>query len=204
MLGGKSTQWAPNRSPRPRAGESTASKHGAPPVGAAAVRLAVPLVRPQAAEAGPITTQVTPQSLPLGPLPHPHGPSHAKHSSTGKRAHGAVFNGTRSPVRPAPSSPPPGSPLCADGHRTGRGPGSPSPVRSRRLTTSSVPLGLCSELCPSPNLRGWTRSGQKFDTGSCSLLLSRPTELQVPDSERADECVVGWFTDCNIGSPIAA
>ena len=34
-------------------------------------------------------------------------------------------------------------------HKTGRGP----PVRSRLHTTSSVPLGLSLELCPSPNLR---------------------------------------------------
>ena len=84
--------------------------------------------------------------LPLGPLPPPPGPLDAKHS---KRAQGAVFIGTHSPVRSEPSSPPPGSPPCAGGHRNGRGP----PVRSRRHTTSSVPLGLSPELCPSPNLR---------------------------------------------------
>ena len=41
--------------------------------------------------------------LPLGPLPLPPGPLNAKHS---KRAQGAVFNGTHSPVRSEPSSPP--------------------------------------------------------------------------------------------------
>ena len=84
--------------------------------------------------------------LPLGPLPLPPGPLNAKHS---KRAQGAVFNGTHSPVRSEPSSPTPGSSLCAGGSRTWRGP----PVRSRRLTTKSEPVGLCTELCPSPNLR---------------------------------------------------
>ena len=40
--------------------------------------------------------------LPLGPLPPPPGPLNAKHS---KRARGAVFNGTHSPVRYSQSSP---------------------------------------------------------------------------------------------------
>ena len=63
--------------------------------------------------------------LPLGPLPLPPGPLNAKHS---KRAHGAVFNGTHRHDRTEPSSPPPGSPLRAGGHRTGRGPPRPVPA----------------------------------------------------------------------------
>ena len=87
--------------------------------------------------------------LPLGPLPPPPGPLNAKHS---KRAHGAVYYGTHSPVRSEPSSPPPGSPQRAGGHPA-IAPGADLHVRSRRVTTSFVPLELSSELCPSPNLQ---------------------------------------------------
>ena len=71
--------------------------------------------------------------LPLGPLPLPPGPLNAKHS---KRAQGAVFNGTQSPVRSEPSSPPPGSPLREGGHpahRTGRGPPRPVPASHDKI-----------------------------------------------------------------------
>jgi hypothetical protein len=79
--------------------------------------------------------------LPLGPLPLPPGPLNAKHS---KRAQGAVFNGTHSPVRSEPSSPTPGSSLCAGGSRTWRGP----PVRSRRLTTNLSRWGYAPSCAP--------------------------------------------------------
>ena len=46
--------------------------------------------------------RATPVALPLGPLPPPPGPLNAKHS---KRARGAVFNGTHSPVRYSQYSP---------------------------------------------------------------------------------------------------
>jgi hypothetical protein len=111
---------------------------------------------------------------PLGPLPLPPGPLNAKHS---KRAQGAVFNGAHSPVQSAPSSPPPWSPQCVGGQRTGRGLGPPVRSRSRRLTTGSLPLGLSSELCPevAKSPRAESVGLQKFD--SCSPLLSpsRPT-----------------------------
>ena len=102
--------------------------------------------------------------LPLGPLPLPPGPLNAKHS---KRAPGAVFNGTHSPVRSEPSSPPPGSPQRDGGHPA-IAPGAVLHVRSRRVTTSFCAVGAKLRAVPlakSPRAE-WVGS-QKFD--SCSL-----------------------------------
>ena len=77
-----------------------------------------------------------------------------------KRAHGARFKSlmvlaVASDLPRARLPAPPATPQCAGGSCTGRGP----PVRSRGLTTSSVPVGLCTELYPSPNLLGRCRGG---------------------------------------------
>ena len=77
--------------------------------------------------------------LPLGPLPHPPGPSSAKHC---KRALGAVF----------------------------------------KWYSQTRPI--------SPELRKSSTAARFYSHG------------QLP--ERADECEVGWSTDCKIGSPIAS
>ena len=138
-------------------------------------------------------------ALPLGPLPPPPGPLNAKHS---KRARGAVFNGTHSPVRYSQSSP-----IRAelDTARVSTARRRPS---HRARTSRPVPAAhdkfsavgakpRAVPLAKSPRAE-WVGS-QKFD--SCS-----PHSLgQLP--ERADESEsVGSnlrTPDCNISSPKA-
>jgi hypothetical protein len=113
-------------------------------------------------------------ALPLGPLPPPPGPLNAKHS---KRAQGAVFNGTHSPVRSEPSSPPPGSPQRDGGHPA-IAPGAVLHVRSRRVTTSFCAVGAKLRAVPlaksPPNFR------PKAEVGAASgdrPLLTLPSFL---------------------------
>ena len=116
--------------------------------------------------------------LPLGPLPLPPGPLNAKHS---KRAQGAVFNGTHSPARSEPSSPPPGSPQRAGGHPS-IAPGAELHVRSRRVTTSFCAVGAKLRAVPlakSPRAE-WVGS-QKFD--SCSLHSLGQLPMRADESE---------------------
>ena len=150
--------------------------------------------------------------LPLGPLPPPPGPLDAKHS---KRAQGAVFNGTHSPARSEPSSPPPGSPQRAGGHPS-IAPGAELHVRSRRVTTSFVPLELSSELCASPNLLGWSGWVRKSSTAARYTLSANfrseqmkanrfDRRLQPIGSQEATSVhqTQHWFTESNISSPNA-
>ena len=119
-----------------------------------------------------------------------------------------VQSGTHSTVRSEPSSTPPGSPPPAGVHRTGRGP----PVRSRLHTTSSVPLGLSLELCPSPNLlgrSGWVRKRSTAARHTLSVnfrseqtkanRLVRPLGLQIATSVHRKQ---HRFTESNPGSQI--
>jgi len=109
--------------------------------------------------------------LPLGPLPLPPGPLNAKHS---KRAQGAVFNGTHSPVRSEPSSPPPGSPQRAGGHRTGRGPPRPVPASHDKFCAVGAKLRAVPLAKSPPNFR------PKAEVGAASgdrPLLTLPSFL---------------------------
>ena len=117
--------------------------------------------------------------LPLGPLPPPPGPLNAKHS---KRAQGAVFNGTHSPVRSEPSSPPPGSPQRGGGHPA-IAPGAVLHVRSRRVTTRFCAVGAklrAGSLAKSPRAE-WVGS-QKFDSRSLHSLGQLPMRADESES----------------------
>ena len=120
--------------------------------------------------------------LPLGPLPPPPGPLNAKHC---KRAQGAVFNGTHSPVRSVPSSPPPGSPQRDGGHPA-IAPGAVLHARSRRVTTRFCAVGAKLRAVPlakSPRAE-WVGS-QKFDSRSLHSLGQLPMRADESESVRS-------------------
>ena len=98
--------------------------------------------------------------LPLGPLPLPPGPLNAKHS---KRAQGAVFYGTHRHVRSEPSSPPPGSPLQAGGHRPGRGPPRPVPASHDKYCAFGAKLRAVPLAKSPPNFRPQAEDGAESD-----------------------------------------
>jgi hypothetical protein len=136
--------------------------------------LSVPSGSPRSpAEPHPPSLAWVETPLPLGPLPPPPGPLNAKHC---KRAQGAVFNGTHSPVRSEPSSPPPGSPQRGGGHPA-IAPGAVLHVRSRRVTTSFCAVGAKLRAVPlaksPPNFRpqaevGAEGNGRPLHTQLCT------------------------------------
>ena len=101
--------------------------------------------------------------------------------------------------RPAPRSPPPWSPLCADGHRTGAdlpsGPGDSRQVLCR--------WGYAPSCAPRlGNLLLVGRSGCQWVQVRRSSTAARFYSLSANFRSKQMK-VVGWFTVCNIGSPIA-
>ena len=146
-----------------------------------------------------------PSPLPLGPLPLPPGPLNAKHS---KRAQGAVFNGTHSPVRSEPSSPPPGSPQRDGGHPA-IAPGAVLHVRFRRVTTSFCAVGAKLRAVPlakSPRAE-WVGS-QKFDSCSLHSLGQLPMRADESESDGPRFATIKvprkqlQFTECDTGLQI--